>query len=184
MKDSRFVSFPVTRESIKSYAFLDFFQLTVELFKVNMWNLKLVIFLLIFVLQTVIYCKDVKKVEEGEGLLEKPPNNDTGINEEIVNYTGAQLWRLPYSNQTHKDAVDQLQQKFEISMWNLQQSYVDMFVKQPVVQDAKKLLIDSNVPFEVINADLQKAIDEENPSQEQIVQWQNRNGEINVFFFG
>jgi hypothetical protein len=173
--------FPITRESIKCDSFLNSFQLTLNRNQVKMWSLKpVILFLLIFVLQNVIDCEDLKKdgapcMEPQES--ERSPNNDAESNEGIVKYDGAQLWRLPYSNQTYKNAVLQLQKKFKISMWNLQHSHVDMFVKQPVVQDAKKLLIDSNVPFEVVIDDLQKAIDEENPPHEQIVQWQNRNGE-------
>lgn len=155
-----------------------------------MKNLKPLLFILLIFIKNEINCEEEKKVVDADVIEagpcteapEKALENDVEINQGIVSYTGAQLWRVPYSNQTYKNAVVQLQKKFKISMWNLQNSHVDMFVKQPVVQQAKKLLIDSNVPFEVVIDDLQKAIDEENPPREQIVLWQNRNGKKYVCF--
>lgn len=99
-----------------------------------------------------------------------------------VKYDGAQLWRITYTDQDYKNAVSELQKQFQVSMWNLQmtnanQSYVDMFVKQSVVKDAKCFLESERVPFEVVINDVQEAINNENPSLEDIDLWQNRNGE-------
>lgn len=61
-------------------------------------------------------------------------------------------------------------------MWNLNGTSVDMFLKKPVIADARKLLENAKVPFDVVIDDLQHAIDTENPPPEVIEQLQNRKG--------
>lgn len=81
-------------------------------------------------------------------------------------------------------------------MWGLHGSRngtaasVDVFLKEPSVIGAKKLLDDANVSYDVVIEDLQKAIETENPPKEEIEQLQNRKGEflflilfLNCFFF-
>lgn len=109
-------------------------------------------------------------------------DNESAGNEP-VKYEGAQLWRITYAQQEHKNAVAELQKQFKVSMWNLQMlnktdPHVDMFVKHAVVEDAKKFLTKVCVPFEVVIEDIQQAIDTENPSKDDIELWQNRNGEF------
>lgn len=140
-----------------------------------------------------VNCKPIEEDDESSEIIEAKSEHEvksdyempvTGKKSDIeptegaVKYNGAQLWRIPYTNQTYKNAVIELQKNFQISMWNLQKGHVDVFVKQPVVKSAKQLLKNSNVPFEVVIDDLQKAIDEENPPKEQIVEWQVRNGKM------
>lgn len=103
---------------------------------------------------------------------------------EPVKYDGAQLWRIAYGDQDVKNAVAELQKKFLVSMWNLQMTnqtdpYVDMFVKSAVVSDAKEFLTKVRVPFDVVIDDIQDAINNENPSKDDVELWQNRNGECN-----
>lgn len=101
---------------------------------------------------------------------------------ESVKYDGAQLWRVAYSDQEYKNAVAELQKQFQVSMWNIHMtnvsnSYVDMFVKRAMVSDAKNFLEMVRVPYEVVVADIQDAINNENPPLDEIELWQNRNGE-------
>lgn len=101
---------------------------------------------------------------------------------EPVKYDGAQLWRIGYSDQEHKNAVTELQKQFQLSMWNLQMSnatehYVDMFVKSAMVKDARSFLENVRVPFDVVINDIQDAINSENPPLDDVEHWQNRNGE-------
>lgn len=97
-------------------------------------------------------------------------------------YLGAQLWRIPYSDRDYKNAISELQNTYHTTMWNLQMAnasnaFVDMFVKQAVVDDAREFLKKAQIPFEVIIEDVQDAIDTENPPLDEIDLWQNRDGE-------
>lgn len=96
-------------------------------------------------------------------------------------YTGAQLWRIPYTGQDYKNAVSELQKTYQTNMWNLQMAnasnaYVDMFLKQSVVDDAREFLTKAQVPFEVIIDDVQDSIENQNPPLDDIDLWQNRDG--------
>lgn len=62
-------------------------------------------------------------------------------------------------------------------MWNVNRTSVDMFLKKPVIMEARQLLDKANVTYEVIIDNLQNAIEEENPPKEVIEQLQNRKGE-------
>jgi Carboxypeptidase activation peptide len=100
-----------------------------------------------------------------------------------IKYDGAQLWRIAYADQEHKNAVAELQKQFQVSMWNLQMTnnatdpYVDMFVKSAVVSGATEFMMKLHVPFDVVIDDIQNAINNENPSKDDFELWQNRNGE-------
>ena len=105
---------------------------------------------------------------------------------EPIKYDGAQLWRVAYGTQEHKNTVAELQKQFQVSMWNLQmrslnESYVDMFVKSTMVKEAKEFLVKARLPFEVVINDIQAAINNENPSKDNTDLWQNRNGELSCF---
>ncbi|KAG5684517.1 hypothetical protein PVAND_013746 [Polypedilum vanderplanki] len=96
-------------------------------------------------------------------------------------YSGAQLWRIPYTGMDYKNAISELQKTYQTNMWNLQMAnasnaYVDMFVKQSVVDDAREFLKKSQVPFEVIIEDIQDSIESQNPPLDDIDSWQNRDG--------
>ncbi|XP_055710873.1 carboxypeptidase B-like isoform X2 [Phlebotomus papatasi] len=110
-------------------------------------------------------------------LLDNPRDEDESVStDHPVKYTGAQLWRISYDDQVRKNAVADLQHKFNVAMWNLNGTSVDMFLKKPVIADARKLLENAKVPFDVVIDDLQHAIDTENPPPEVIEQLQNRKG--------
>lgn len=100
-----------------------------------------------------------------------------------INYDGAQLWRIAYGQQEHKNAVSELQKQFQVSMWNLQMvnqsdSHVDMFVKRAMVKDASDFMLKVRVPFDVVIENIQEAINHENPPLDDLELWQNRNGEL------
>lgn len=100
---------------------------------------------------------------------------------EPIKYDGAQLWRISFANQHFKNAVAGLQKEYQVSMWNLQMAnesapYVDMFVKRSVVDNAKSFLKKSDVPYEIVIADVQQVIDSQNPPFDDSELWQNRNG--------
>lgn len=63
-------------------------------------------------------------------------------------------------------------------MWNLNQNSttVDILIKQGIISGAKNLLNEAKVSYKIVISDLQKAIESENPSQEEIEQLQNRKG--------
>lgn len=60
---------------------------------------------------------------------------------------------------------------------------VDVFLKQPSVIGARKLLDDAKVKYDVVIEDLQKAIETENPPKEEIEQLQNRKGRCFFLIF-
>ncbi|XP_001850988.2 carboxypeptidase B [Culex quinquefasciatus] len=94
-----------------------------------------------------------------------------------VKYDGAQLWRVDYDDQDKRNAVAELQDKFEASMWNYNvNSSVDVFLPEPQLTKARQFLSAASVPFEVVIDDMQRAIDEENPSKDQLDLWENRDG--------
>lgn len=64
-------------------------------------------------------------------------------------------------------------------MWNYNvNSSVDVFLPEPQLTKARQFLSAASVPFEVVIDDMQRAIDEENPSKDQLDLWENRDGKI------
>ncbi|XP_062539762.1 carboxypeptidase B-like [Armigeres subalbatus] len=119
-----------------------------------------------------------------DGLVVEPAAPTEAISEDLakqeqtepVKYDGAQLWRIDYDDQIKKNAVADLQNKYDASMWNYNITYVDVFVKGPKLAGARKLLAQAQIPFEVIIDDVQKAIDTENPPKDELDLWENRDG--------
>uniref|UniRef100_A0A182NVG9 Peptidase M14 domain-containing protein n=1 Tax=Anopheles dirus TaxID=7168 RepID=A0A182NVG9_9DIPT len=111
-----------------------------------------------------------------------PTATETGSSEtrattaQPVKYDGAQLWRIAYDDQPKKNAVAELQDRFDASMWNYNASSVDIFVRRQQIKRAECFLRAANVPYEVVIEDMQRAIDTENPSLEETELWENRNG--------
>jgi hypothetical protein len=98
-----------------------------------------------------------------------------------VSYQGAQLWRVPFNDQTKRNAVSELQKQYNAAMWNLQVAnqsnpYVDVFVKRAAVIDARNFMKTARVPFNVLIEDVQRAIDTENPPLDNTDLWVNRDG--------
>lgn len=111
---------------------------------------------------------------------------DRSDRETPVSYQGAQLWRVPYTDQSKKSAVSELQKQYKASMWNLQVAnqsnpYVDVFVKRAAVIDARNFMKTARVPFNVLIEDVQRAIDTENPPLDNIDLWVNRDGKWSEF---
>lgn len=145
----------------------------------------------LLLLTILYYCATASDVNDAEIIEAVPPEVNTEpavvfdkdrTGNEPIKYDGAQLWRIAYSDQEYKNAVAELQKQFQVSMWSLQmtnltQSYVDMFVKRAMVDGARDFLIKVRVPFDVVINDIQDAINNENPSMDDVELWQNRNGE-------
>ncbi|XP_055615763.1 carboxypeptidase B-like [Toxorhynchites rutilus septentrionalis] len=117
-------------------------------------------------------------IVEGEGssetVLEETVNQES--EPKVIKYDGAQLWRIEYDDQLKKNAVGELQDKFEAAMWNYNTTSVDIFLKRSKLVEARNLLQDAKVPFDVVIDDMQKAIDQENPPKDQLELWENRDG--------
>lgn len=120
---------------------------------------------------------EAQPVEVSTEAAAQPDHKEAPKSDGPLKYDGAQLWRIPYSDQTYKNAVAELQSSYDVAMWNLNQTCVDMFVKKAAVNDATRLLQSANIPFDVLIEDVQQAIDEENPPKDQLDLWQNRNGD-------
>jgi hypothetical protein len=150
-----------------------------------MWLLKFSFFIVIFVNKCsfgdiidseVINAIPLEVNTEPEVLIDKERAENVA-----VRYNGAQLWRISYQNQEYKNVVAELQKNYQAVMWNLQManvsnSYVDLFLKSSVVEEAKEFMTTSNTPYEVVINDVQDAIDTENPPLDEIDLWQNRDG--------
>lgn len=70
----------------------------------------------------------------------------------------------------------------DVSLWNSNGTSVDLFLQQSAVADAGRTLATNNVRYSVVIEDLQKAIDEENPP-EQDIEYQDRAGKTNILKF-
>lgn len=122
-----------------------------------------------------VHCEEV--FEEPEEISNESEFQGIPSRNVLAKYDGAQLLRIPNVDQLNKNAVTELQTKYEAAMWNLQSESVDMFLKKSLVNEAKSFLKSANVNFDVIIDDVQNAIDAENPPKDQLDLWQNRNGE-------
>lgn len=61
-------------------------------------------------------------------------------------------------------------------MWNVNETSVDLFLKQSAVNGATNALRAANVSYSILINDVQKEIEAENPPKEEIEQLQNRKG--------
>lgn len=64
----------------------------------------------------------------------------------------------------------------DISLWSINGTEVDMFVRKSAVEGVTQILKENNIRYTVLVADMQRQIEEENPPQSEIEQLQNRNG--------
>lgn len=61
-------------------------------------------------------------------------------------------------------------------MWNVNETSVDLFLKQSALSGAGRTLQAANVTYSILIEDLQHEIESENPPQDEIEQLQNRKG--------
>lgn len=64
----------------------------------------------------------------------------------------------------------------DVSLWSINGTEIDMFVRRSAVEGVRQELKENNVPYTVLVEDMQRQIEEENPPQSEIEQLQNRNG--------
>ncbi|KAK9885358.1 hypothetical protein WA026_010854 [Henosepilachna vigintioctopunctata] len=94
---------------------------------------------------------------------------------ERVLYNNSQVWKTCSRDGNFLVELNRLRMKNMIAMWGGNLSCVDIMVRAEHVGKLNKSFRDSNVDFEVVIDDLQKAIDEENPPLETL-ELDNRQG--------
>ncbi|XP_041982100.1 carboxypeptidase B-like [Aricia agestis] len=96
---------------------------------------------------------------------------------EKVDYSGAQVWKVPTSSSKVRSLLGNLRSRNMISPWGGNHSYIDLLVKPEAINNVSQELRKQSVPFDVIIVDLQKRIDEENPPlDENEIELQDRQG--------
>lgn len=69
----------------------------------------------------------------------------------------------------------------DVAMWSSHGTTADLFVKKPAVDGGAAAVLESaNVTYSVVIADMQEAIDGENPRPEEIALLQDRKGECDI----
>ncbi|XP_060823918.1 carboxypeptidase B-like isoform X2 [Bombus pascuorum] len=98
-----------------------------------------------------------------------------------VTYDGAQVWRIQAS-ETQKDLVANVtmdcQEAGLLSLWVGNDTAVDVMVRSEEISRVSRYLKQKDLQYQVVIEDLQKAIDEENPSlsQEEMDELEGRKG--------
>ncbi|KAG7188823.1 hypothetical protein KM043_008431 [Ampulex compressa] len=103
------------------------------------------------------------------------------VRETKVTYDGAQLWRVHASEGQAtlvSNVVSEFQEAGLFSMWSGNDTAVDVMVRPDAIPRVARYLQDKDVKYDVVIADLQKAIDEENPplSEEAMEELEGRKG--------
>lgn len=92
-------------------------------------------------------------------------------------YEGAQVWRVETTNKLFSEKLDNFTGIETWSESNLKGKLIlDVFVSKDSINEAKELLKEEKLEYSISIPDLQKAINEENPSSEEILEFQNRDG--------
>ncbi|XP_015114563.1 carboxypeptidase B [Diachasma alloeum] len=91
------------------------------------------------------------------------------IPEEKVTYEGSQLWRVNAEGE-QADFVNYLQETGEVSKWTGNDSAVDVLVRPDMIPRVSRFLREREVKYDVIIPDLQQAIDQENPIDEEALE--------------
>jgi hypothetical protein len=68
----------------------------------------------------------------------------------------------------------------DISMWGGNTTSIDILVKPDSLDKVKERLTDNGIEFEVVIDDLQRAIDEENPTD---IELDDRRGRLFIYLF-
>ncbi|XP_063977152.1 carboxypeptidase B-like isoform X1 [Diachasmimorpha longicaudata] len=91
------------------------------------------------------------------------------IPEEKITYEGSQLWRVNAEGE-QADFVNFLQETGEVSKWTGNDSAVDVLVRPDMIPRVSRFLREREVKYDVIIPDLQQAIDQENPVDEEALE--------------
>ncbi|XP_029051289.1 carboxypeptidase B-like [Osmia bicornis bicornis] len=98
-----------------------------------------------------------------------------------VNYGGAQVWRVQAS-ESQKDLVSNVTMDFQeaglLSLWASNETGVDVMIRSEEIPRVARYLQQKDLQFQVVIEDVQKAIDEENPSlsEEEMEELEGRRG--------
>lgn len=63
-----------------------------------------------------------------------------------------------------------------MALWSSNGTDVDVFVKKSAVDGVRQVLNENNIRYTILIDDMQRQIEQENPSQNEIEELQNRNG--------
>ncbi|CAH0400952.1 unnamed protein product [Chilo suppressalis] len=80
-----------------------------------------------------------------------------------VDYTGAQVWKVPTDKTGVRVVLSRLRRRNLISPWGSNGTAIDVLVKPNVIANVTQILKRENISFTVSIENLQKMIDEENP---------------------
>ncbi|XP_006609652.1 carboxypeptidase B-like isoform X2 [Apis dorsata] len=95
-----------------------------------------------------------------------------------VTYDGAQVWRV----EGHKDIVSNVTMDFQeaglLSLWAGNDTAVDVMIRSEEISRVSRYLKEKDLNYRIMIEDLQKAIDEENPSlsEQEMEELQGRKG--------
>ncbi|XP_012340528.1 carboxypeptidase B-like isoform X2 [Apis florea] len=100
------------------------------------------------------------------------------VRDEKVTYDGAQVWRV----EGHKDVVSNVTMDFQeaglLSLWAGNDTAVDVMIRSEEIARVSRYLKQKDLNYRIVIEDLQKAIDEENPSlsEQEVEELQGRKG--------
>ncbi|XP_046451315.1 carboxypeptidase B-like isoform X2 [Daphnia pulex] len=87
--------------------------------------------------------------------------------EDVVSYSGFQLWSATPRNQEEREFLLKIRQDYELEVWKEARSHnspVDLLVSPDFQTELKLRLADAEIPYEVTISDMQTAINNENPN--------------------
>ncbi|XP_049875752.1 carboxypeptidase B-like [Pectinophora gossypiella] len=84
-----------------------------------------------------------------------------------VDYSGAQVWKVPTDKTGVKNIISRLRRRNLLSTWGGNQTYIDVLVKSNAITNVTRIMKRENITYHVVIDDLQKRIDEENPPLDQ-----------------
>ncbi|KAJ2945718.1 hypothetical protein O0L34_g559 [Tuta absoluta] len=91
----------------------------------------------------------------------------TRDNVEKVDYSGAQVWKIPTSKTGVRSIISRLRRRNLVSTWGGNQTSIDVLVKPNAITNVTRIMRRENITYDVIIEDLQRRIDEENPPLDQ-----------------
>ncbi|KAK4007992.1 hypothetical protein OUZ56_013151 [Daphnia magna] len=92
---------------------------------------------------------------------------DQSWTEDVVSYSGFQLWSATPRNKTEREFLLKIRQDYELEVWRESRSDnrpVDLLISPDFQTELKLRLADAQIPYEVKIADMQTEINNENPN--------------------
>lgn len=129
--------------------------------------------------ESVVQQDDAESPDAGPVLTTRRPEAVT--TEEPIqkrSFFGAQLWNIDYNEELHS----QFEEEPQVNVWkttfneNKRPVSFDAVIYAEYIDTAEGLLKAKNLTYRPLIENLQRAIDEENPTEQEIVEFQNRDG--------